>query len=371
MENILSEKVVLEKNSLKTSIFWSFTCCLIVLAFLSIYFLKPVDITGDGLTYVQAMDVLQTSHSFTGFVPNRILTTFFGLEAVIVFAKLFGNLKIGWIVLNAFFYFLSSIFFYKLILSVFKSQKTAFLAGLFLAGNYSMISFGLHYLMDIGGWTFYIISLYFLWQAMETENEKNILFASMAVGIGGLFKEYAFLAFIPLGFYLLYTHRFTKKLLQKSILPILLSFLPILFVYIYVYLNFHYTYLDWFGQNTIQYVYHSRIIEYVKSLGSLLNFLGFLILGGLYVLWKDINIIDRKIKLFLIFIIISILPIFFWPAITQRILFITVPTAIFVSSFLLKKHQKYFYLFLFILILYLITNFFMDSFVLKAINLPF
>jgi hypothetical protein len=242
---------------------------------------------------------------------------------------------------------------------------------LFLAGNYAMLNFGLNFLMDMGGWMFYILSIYFLQRYAKQQQRKDVLIASALVGVGGLFKEYAFLPIVSIAIFLIYENRHSiVSIIKESCLPALVALLPILAVYSFVFLKFGYTYVDWLEINQETYVYASRIIEYIKSIGSLLNFLGPLFLAGIVVLAKEWNMLEARVKVFLIAMLASFLPIFFWPAITQRVLFVIVPFTIIIATFLFRRYPRYFPVFMVILILYILTSFFMDSFLLKFINLP-
>src|ERR1019366_1584669 len=156
-------------------------------------FLLHHAITGDAPSYLEAMQVMHGGTIPAGFVPNRILTSSLGIESVDAFTKLFGSVKVGWLALYVVFFFILSIVFYKLVLDIFKSEKTALLASLFLMTNYAMISFGIDYGMDIGGWMFYVVSLYFTLKYTQTGDTRALLYSALAVGVGGLFKEYALL----------------------------------------------------------------------------------------------------------------------------------------------------------------------------------
>ncbi|NQV88626.1 MAG: glycosyltransferase family 39 protein [Parcubacteria group bacterium] len=352
--------------------FWFFIGLVSFTCLFSIYSFKPI-IDGDGITYVQAMNVLRGGVVPSDFVPNRILTTFFGLESIILFSKIFGSVEAGWLILNIIFYFILNIVFYKLILNIFKSDRTAFLASTFLALNYAMIFFGLDYWMDIGGWTFYILSLYFTLKYVQTEKRKCLLYSSVFVGVGVLFKEYAFLALIPMMIILAYENWFNlAKMFKKSIAPVLISLVPIIAVYFFVFEKFRYTYADWLSMSNNYYIYNFRVIEYVKSFGSLYNVLAVLVLGGLYYFFRNRDTIvpEKKIQVLIVSIVVSALPVFIWPAITQRILFITVPAMLLIASFLFKKQENHWWLFLLVLVIYAVFNFNM-SYILLNFNLPF
>lgn len=348
----------------------AFITSLIILTSFFLQFIGP-NILGDTPSYLQAIEVLNDKASSTDFLPNRILTTFLGLESIRIFSTIFGNIFVAWFFVNSLLYFLSCIFFFKLLSRILRSESTAFLGGLFLAANYGFLIFGLNYLMDIGGWAFYIFSLYFLYKYSQSKKTSNILLSALMVGIGGLFKEYAFLGAVAIGaFLILENWRDIKSLAIRAIQTASLALIPTIALYTYVYYRFGYTYLDWLGANQEHYVYGSRLIEYIKSLGSLVNILAFLFIGGVYILSRRLREIDNATKVFIAAILVSILPVFIWPAITQRILTITIPFTVIVVGYLFRKYQRYWYAFLPLLAAYILATFFMDSYILKVVNLP-
>ncbi len=353
---------------------WATIISLFFICFLSIRFFQPI-VDGDGPTYVEAINVLKGNPLPLNFVPNRILTTFASLQSVIILGNIFGSVEAGWITMNILFFFIINLIFYKLIFEIFKDEKVAFISTLFLASNYAMISFGLDYWMDIGGWTFYLLSIYFSLKYVQTQDKNNLLYSSFSIGIGALFKEYAFLAIIPIAFIIIYDNwPKVLKIVKDATVPALISLIPIFAIYIYVFNRFNYTYIKWLSVNGVHYIYNSRIIEYIKSFGSLYNFLAFIVLIGLYcfIFQKKNNFtFEKRTNVFFVSIIFSVLPVFIWPAITQRILFITVPAMTIFASFAIKKYEKYYIVFYILLALYIFMNFLMDSYVLPNFNLPF
>lgn len=369
MKNFENENILIYKDKI---FFLFFIICMSILCSFSIFLFKPI-IDSDGTTYVETIKVLQRETELVGFFPNRLLTSFLGIESVIFFSKIFGSIEFGWLMLNITFFFLIGIFFYKLVMGIFQSARTAFLASLFLTANYSIILFGLDYWMDTGGWFFYLLSIYFTFNYVKTSEKKLLLYSAVAVGIGGMFKEYAFLAVVPIVMIIIYENWFKPFLIvKKSTFFMLISFAPASAVGFWVYWKFGYTYAMWFSYSREYYVYFSRISEYVKSLGSLYTTLSFVVIGGAYcsVVYRKEIFSGNKLQFYVFSLAISILPIFIWSAITQRILFITVFPAIIIACAMFKKYDKRWYLFLPLLITYIVASFTMSDFILPNINLP-
>lgn len=343
--------------------------CIVVLIFSSLFFLKP-QIADDSATYLNAINFLKTGEKSLNFVPNRILTTFGALEVVIFLSKIFGSETAVWLAMNIVFYFISAFIFYKLLNLIFEDKKTALLGTLFLISNYAFVTFGLDYLMDIGGWTFYIVSLYFSSLYLKTKENKWLWLSAATVGVGGLFKEYAFLAYIVIFGLIVFTEwRQWGKIIKKIFFTGILAFTPMIVLNIYTFLNFNYTYLNWFLPSTGLYPEVNRPLEYIKSFGSLYNFGWFLFLGGAYLLLRRIKEVFKDEKLLFIWLVIlSSTLVFVWPVVT-RVLFITMPAIVLVTSLFIRKMNKWWYAVIPLLVLYVLSSFFMDSYILNAVSI--
>src|SRR3989344_3728840 len=178
-------------NALKDKNAW-IAVFLILAVWASVLVILQPRVTSDTLTYDQAMEVLKTGEAPDGFIPNRILTTYLGMQTILLLAAGAGDMRAAWAVMN------SGFFFYKIILELYGKRNVA-VAGMFLlATNYALIRNASDYVMDVGGWAFYIMALYFSLRYMKTDDFRYGLYAAVAVGIGAFFKEYAFLGFIAL-----------------------------------------------------------------------------------------------------------------------------------------------------------------------------
>lgn len=348
-----------------------------IIVILVIYFLEPI-IAGDGMDYLNAISFLETGNKSIDFSPNRLLTTFGGLQLIMFFSSFFNSLPFAWIFINIVFYFLFNFFFYRIILGIHKDEKVALVSTLFLATNYGLLAFGLNFLLDMGGWFFYCLSLYFMWRYAETSDRRSILKSALSVGIGLLFKEYAVLGIIPIAFFLTYENinsrqwfLILKNILKKAAVPALLSVIPLLVLYFYIYFKFGYTYLDWLQTNKERYGDMNKIVEYIKSFGSLLQILTILFIFGVREFIRQSKFLDTRTQLFIAACFLSFMPLFVWPGITQRVLFISMPAIIIVSSFCIDRYKRYIYVFIPLLVAYFLLNLYMDSFVLDFVNLPF
>ena len=365
--------------------FLAFVGCVLVFAALSLY-LSPHVIDGDAVGYLQAVRVYQGEAPQPQILPgqnevtldvvtvHRMLTTPLGIQAVRLFSDFFGSDIVGWLAWDTILFFAVNILFYFLLLRVFRSPRVAFVGGLFFAGNYSMVVHGLALFMDIGGWFFYILSIYCLFAYIESGKYRDLFFSALAIAIGALFKENALVAAIPLAAIVLYEDwRSPVRLLSRSVPLGLLVVIPLVIHHVSIYFQYGYTYLVWVKFTEDAYHYSSRLLEYVKSLGSLLTFLAPVTILGAFAFVRPSpdSPLDMKRRIFIGAVLFSSLPAALWLAVTQRVLFMVVPGCVLLACVFIKRHERYWYAFLPVIALYVLSGFFMDSFILKAVNLPF
>ena len=338
------------------------------------FIIIPPHLFGDSISYLKSVDVLKTGKIPLDFVPNRILTTFAGLQTVIFLSYIFGDILNAWLFMNIVFYIIANLFFYKLLEEFFESRKVAFCGMLLLAANYAMITFGPAYLMDMGGWMFYIIAFFLVFRFLKTWEVKYLIWGALATGLGGLFKEYGYFGFIPIFLSLLFYCGYNFKNLIKYLLPLgALAVLPAILVHASIYVNYHYSYFDWLIFNKHLMKDSSfDFLSYAKVFGSLFTFGWFLFIGGIGVLIKrGVKIFNQERWIFIAAMFFSIMPIFLWPGITQRIFFITIPFVILISCIFLKKYESRIYYFAPFFIIYILANFSMDKYILPMINIDY
>ncbi len=306
------------------------------------FIILPPHLWSDSYSYLKSIDVLKTGNTPPDFIPNRILTTYAGLQLTVFLSYIFGSVLKAWLFMNIVFYVIANLFFYKLLEEFFESRKIAFLGMILLASNYAIITFGPTYLMDMGGWTAYLITIFLVFRFLKTEKIKYLAWGTLAIGLGGLFKEYGFLGFIPILISLIFHYQNNfKNLIRYSLILGILVVLPAILVHISVYVNYHYNYLDWlrFNKNLMANS-SSNFLSYIKVFGSLFTFGWFLFIGGIYTLMKKG---EKKFNpqqiIFFVALFLSIMPLFLWPAITQRIFFIAIPFIILISCVFLKKYE--------------------------------
>ena len=342
-----------------------------------IYYVRDLPLTppngvsfgGDTRSYVDSIGLIKTGLlPRPDFTPNRLLTNFAYLKLLMLFDAL-GIFWLGWIALNSLFYILSGFILYKIIYRIFNSDKVAVIGVALYLGNYVAVTFGLHYLTDMGSFMFYLAAAYFSLEYIYTQKESNIYWAGVMTGTGGLFKEYALGGYFIIVGALLYTaYSQNKKILRSLVIATLMSFVPVALVHLSVYLQYHYTYLDFYNFMRVQpsHAYHSKIIEHTKALGYMYN-VGFILFGySLYLICKNrIKYFDDKTLAYLIIIFISASPIFMYPGITERLDFIVAPFLILISCVAIKEHENRWTWFLPLVAVYLVASFCMDEYILQ------
>lgn len=349
---------------------------LIFLSIFSIFFLHP-GLSDDSYVYLDSMQVLKTGIEPAGFVPMKILSTYLGLRSIMFLSLFTRDILVSWLVLDSILYIVMGFFFFSLLKRIFREERTALLGTVLLATNYAAISFGLNYLMDIGGWAAYMASIYYAYRYMEAGDESRWIYVSSAiVGLGGLYKEYAFVACLVIAVAIIWkSYGNWKGILKKGSAAASLALAPAMLANVCGFYFFHYTYLDWFLYNQEAYVYQNRLVEFIKSFGSIYTFGWFLFAGGLYMLVRQSRRFfadkdpDRN-TIFIWSVLFSSVVVLLWPVVT-RVLFITMPGVILVSCIAIQKISRKYWLLIPILILYIISAYLMDSFILNFVNLPF
>lgn len=352
----------------------TFAALLLALAALyagAVFVLHPFSrIPDDAPSYLEAIEVVGGADTPEGFMPNRILTTPLTLLSVRALAPLAGGYLPAWAALNSAFFFGLGIVSYLWLRRLFGADAALF-GALLIAANYDVLVFGIAYLTDIGGWFFYLLALYFLAGYARSGARRDILFASLAAGVGGLFKEYALVAAIPIGAMLLFDHgRRPLALIRESFLPALLAAGPLLLVHGWVFAAYHFTYLDWYRFNDRAYGYHAWLPNAIKSFGAVLNLLAVPAAFGAYVSARAARL-DRR-TIFLASLLVPACVIFLWPSITERVVFLAVPAAAAFACAAFERSGRLLWLWAPPLLLaYAAISLTLDSHILPAVNLPF
>lgn len=353
--------------------YWFVAIFILALVLVSFIILPP-HFWGDSDSYLKSVEALKTGDIPSDFaVFHRIITTYAGLKIIVFFSYIFDNVLKIWLFMNIALYVIANLFFYRTLEEFFENRKVAFWGMILLATNYAVITFGPTFLMDMGGWAFYFITLFFSFRFLKTGNMNYALTGALLAGFGGLFKEYGFLGFIPLISALIFHFRNNIAAgIKRAIILTAIALLPISLLYGYMYISYGYSYLVLlaFVQNKYAASFETKWIPYLKVFGSLFTFGWFLFLGGIHTVIKQgKNMLDSGKQIFLVAILLSAIPPFVWPAVTQRVMFIAMPFFMIISCVFIKKYESRPLYYIPFIILYVFANLAMDKYILPLVNI--
>ncbi len=335
------------------------------------FYLGLPEIQKDTKTYINAMNFLSGQEVGGEVYYNRILTSPLMLELTLFFKEAAGSLLKSMLGINIIFYFLLIYFYFKLAQEVYKKSFAPYFCTILLLSSYPLFTFGTAYLVDMGGWFFFILSTYFAVKYFNTSKRTFFISSILASSIGILFKEYAILGIVNLGFLIIASNvPWKEKLLKIFKAGILFSIIPLIY-HIFIYYKYHYSYFDWYFYNVNIYGPESAVTH--TGFIILIKILGWLYLAGwpifFYGLWQEKKHFSKKRARILLALLPASLTFLAWPALTQRIAFIFVPWLALISGFGLSKIKNKYLLFL-IILLYILVNIHI-KYLIKIINVPF
>lgn len=243
---------------------------------------------------------------------------------------LFGIVN-SFVIVNTIFVILAAFFLYRFVLQLYGRDRLAFYSALLFVTSIPILRYGFAVITDAGAYFFTILTIYIIYNIKDDIDIKRIIAISFMLFVGALTKEHImFLAPI----YLLLSKGSNKKILFKSISIIFIMFVFISSYYIAYDVNpfTHYNRAPDSG-----YTYDNEeswgIKAFVLSFGGFLYLPLFSLLGFL----MDNN---RKRLINFYYILISVAPIFIWPAIEYRITFILFPIIIPLASIGIERFSE-------------------------------
>lgn len=251
--------------------------------------------------------------------PNRYLNPFYPLMGATVLRWLSPAHVL--IVLNNLFYFGIVFFTYGLVRRVFNNRIVGFISSLLIMTSYTMLRYGLTQVQDIGGYFWFLLTLYSGWRWYKEQSNKWLYVGGVAVALGMLTKESGAMAAPFVGILFLTSQikvgEKIKAFLKFSCVPF-----AVLLINQYRGRTMGYSSGDWFFWN---WKIFSKDFTLIKWLGvniTTYNILWLFAGWGLYLVVKNWSKIDRDIKIFLFAILPSSLSYFSWPIFLSRTVFI-------------------------------------------------
>lgn len=347
--------------------------CLCATVFLR--FPPVFDIAGDAPGYLETMRVMDGSLEPTeSFIPNRILTTFPSTGTIALFSALSGDYLGSWLIVNTLYFFGLTFMSFLLFRRVTGSATGSALGALFVAGNYDVLTFGLNYLMDITGWFWFMLSVLFLFMHMDRDeaarrsgSQRYLWLAVLAAGVGGLFKEYAYVAVVPIGVYLLWEYgRMPVTFIKKALPLALVSVVPTAFVHVLVYLIYGYSYLDWYRVNTSTFGWDGWLWDFSRSIIIVLSvLLPVAVMGAAAFVREMRQSPDPRRVVFVVSLALTALTALAWPIITERLVFLVVPLAALFAAYAVKQDERAWPIFALLWVLYVTIALRTDGFILN------
>ncbi len=252
---------------------------------------------------------------------NRYLNPFYAVVSSTFLFFLSATQSL--ILINIVFYFGLVFVTYDLLGRVFKNRMVGLVSALFVMTAYPMLRYALTQVQDVGGYFWFLFTIYCGWCWWEDKNWRWLFVGSVSVSFGVLTKESGCMGALFVGILFLINQVSWKNKLTHIFL---FSVLPLIAIVVnnirgadvaynsgrwfiwnwQIYAKQHYTFIKWFGVNVTTY-----------------NILWIFVLIGLYFLYKNWHTIDKNIKIYFLAIVPSSLSYFAWPIFIGRTVFIS------------------------------------------------
>lgn len=224
---------------------------------------------------------------------------------------------------NIVFYFGLIFLTYGLIRRVFKNNFIGFVSAITVMTGYAMLRYALTQVQDVGGYFWFLLTLYAGWRWWEDKSKSWLYLGGVAVAFGALTKESGCMGALFVGILFLLDNVSWKERIFNFIRFSILPFVTIVingirgqdvaydsarwFIDAWkTYGAENYTLFRWFGVHTSTY-----------------NVLWLFIALGLYFLIKNWRNLDRNIKIYLLAVIPSSMSYYLWSLFIARTVFIS------------------------------------------------
>lgn len=255
------------------------------------------------------------------FHPNRYLNPFYPLIGATVLR--FVTPAYVLIVLNIIFYFGIIFLSYGLMQRVFKNEFIGAVSALFILPSYAFIRYALTQVQDMGGYFWFVLTLYSGWRWAEDKKNGWLYLGGMAVSLGMLTKESGAMGALFVGVLLLCAQMSWR---EKIINFIKFSCLPFITLLLNQYRGKYIGYNSgaWFVDNWKIYAPDNyNFIKFIGVNATTYNVLWPLVLFGLYFLYIKRREISPEIKKYFAAVLLPSLSYLAWPIFISRTVFIS------------------------------------------------
>ena len=258
----------------------------------------------------------------TDIHPPRYLNPFYPLVGSTIFA--FLSPEHALIMTNIIFYFGLVLLTYDLIRRVLKNNAIGFLSAVMVMTSYALIRYGLTQVQDIGGYFWFLLTIYCGWRWWEGDDRKWLIVGGIATAFGILTKESGAMGSLFVGLILIAKNWKNLKSLFLNFL--LFSIWPAgtLLINWFRGRDVQYNSMQWLVYNWQTYkAYNFTFFKWVSINLSTFNVAWIAVFVGLYFLYKNRKNIDNNLRLFLLVVIPSSLSYFGWSLFISRTVFVS------------------------------------------------
>ncbi len=273
--------------------------------------------------------------------PNRYLNPFYPVVASTLLQFLSAPESL--IVINILFYFVLLFLTYDLVRRVFESKTVGLVAALLVVSGYPMLRYALTQVQDIGGYAWFLATIYAGWRWYEARDKRWLHLAGIAIAFGVLTKESGCMGAFFVGL-LIVTARLGLK--EKVISLSSVAWAPLLTIIVNSARSHDMAYnsLQWFIDNWI--VFSAENYTFVRWLGvnaTTFNVAWIFFCIALLQLLRKKWILPPGAMRYLLAVIPSSLSYFAWPLFIGRTVFIAAWLVIPLAAYglvRLARHSK-------------------------------
>ncbi len=255
------------------------------------------------------------------FFPARYLNPLYAVvSAKVLF---FMSPEQSLITINIVFYYGLVLLTYGLIRRVFKNIFIGFVSAITVMSGYAMVRYALTQVQDMGGYFWFVLTIYAGWRWWEDKNRSWLYLGGMAVAFGVLTKESGCMGALFVGILFL-----LDKVSWKERVLNFLRFSIFPFATIIVNglrgADVDYNSALWFASSWKGYAAENyTLLRWFGVHASTYNILWFFIAIGLYFLIKNWRNLDSNIKIYLLAVIPSSMSYYVWSVFIARTVFIS------------------------------------------------
>lgn len=313
----------------KTILFLFLLATLNLFIFWALYGFHSNNDTGSFIDLIQFFRGVDLDASI--FSPARYLNPLYALvgSKVLFFMPPEQSL----ITTNIAFYYGLVFLTYGLIRRVFKNNFIGFISAIAVMTGYAMVRYALTQVQDIGGYFWFLLTIYAGWRWWENKDKKWLYLGGVAVAFGVLTKESGCMGALFVGILFLLDKVSWK---ERFLNFIRFSIFPLATIIINSFRghDVNYNSARWFVWNWQYYAKENfTLLKWFGVHASTYNILWLFIIIGLYFLIRNWRNLDRNIKIYLLAVIPSSMSYYFWSLFIARTVFISawlfVPIAVY------------------------------------------